>query len=48
MPALLFNIGRAQELLGDVAGACATYRTAQADDTVRDAATQAITQLNCP
>lgn len=52
MPALLFNIARGREQLGDVAGACATYERAQidpqADASMRDVATQRLAQLNCP
>jgi tetratricopeptide (TPR) repeat protein len=52
LPALLFNIARGQEQLGDVVGACETYETArsdpQADQTMRDAASERIIGLNCP
>jgi tetratricopeptide (TPR) repeat protein len=52
LPALLFNIARAQEQLGDVAGACQTYKTLRADpeasDSMRDSTIERITALKCP
>jgi TolA-binding protein len=52
LPALLFNIARGQEQLGDIAGACETYKTMQtdpaADDAMRNRATEQIAHLNCP
>jgi hypothetical protein len=52
LPALLFNIARGQEQLGDVVGACATYRTVladpQADDAMHVSVTERLTQLSCP
>ena len=48
MPQLLFNIARAREQLGDVAGACEIYLVAAANDSLRDEARQRLSQLNCP
>jgi hypothetical protein len=52
LPAVLFNIARGQEQLGDVVGACESYRRAHtdplADDSMRDAASKQRAQLNCP
>jgi hypothetical protein len=52
LPALLFNIARGQEQLGDIVGACESYETAKADpaadEGMREAASERLTQLNCP
>lgn len=52
LPAILFNIARGQEQLGDLTGACETYRRANADpladDATRRAATEQTVKLNCP
>jgi hypothetical protein len=52
LPAMLFNIARGREQLGDVAGACTSYRLAeadpQADARMREEAAKRIASLNCP
>jgi hypothetical protein len=52
LPALLFNIARGQEQLGDMLGACESYRTMNADpaadDDMRLLATERMLQLGCP
>jgi hypothetical protein len=52
LPAMLFNIARAQEQLGDTIGACESYRAAhadpEADDDMRRLASDRMTQLSCP
>jgi hypothetical protein len=52
LPALLFNIARAQEQLGDVQGACQTHERLRVDpdasDNMRVSATERITALKCP
>ena len=51
LPALRFNIARTREQLGDTPGACASYAELLADpeanDSLRDAATQELTRLGC-
>jgi tetratricopeptide (TPR) repeat protein len=52
LPALLFNIARGQEQLGDLVGACESYRKIRADPladaAMHEAAAQQLAQLNCP
>lgn len=52
LPALLFNIARAQEQLGDVHGACQTYELLRVDprasDSMRVSTAERLTALKCP